>query len=458
MDERTMRLTEFVSKENELGLFELTVDGIVAYGFLCRELRQKYLAYRIPSVDKDKIITKKKSSRLYTILSYLQLLRLKFFGNSIDNFVYSFFRVDKVGDFFMDKFTDPLIDSSTIGNSYIIFEKSKDFEHKSPRIHKSKIIYTDYIEQKAIRYAQKNKASFIATHNNELEQLWTKLDLLMSDVPYSKEWTVIRLLRDKSMMDFYKKFFKKHNIKRFLAPCRAVFLPQMYVCKELGIPVMELQHGLLAGMGGVTYVGNKDRHFVPDYFLSFGDLYHKERYGVEQSKVVNIGWALSDYIKRTVPIKDLTTNCVLVISSNKINPLFKLVGLLAQDNSSIEFHIRLHPLETMTEFANQVVENHSNVSIQDNSKNISVVLPRYKMVIGDNSTVLVEALGLGKKVGRISYGEIQPKYFCEEEKDLEWIISDCASFKTFLESMPKENKDLRFYSNYNREVLESLLI
>lgn len=452
-----MRLTEFVSKENELGLFELTVDGIVAYGFLCRELRQKYLAYRIPSVDKDKIITKKTSGRLYTILSYLQLLRLKLLGSSIDNFVYSFFRVDKVGDFFMDKFTDPLIDSSTIGNSYIIFEKSKDFEHKSPRIHKSKTIYTDYIEQKAIRYAQKKKASFIATHKNELEQLWTKLDLLMADVPYSKEWTVVRLLRDKSMMDFYHKFFKKHNIKRFIAPCRAVFLPQMYVCKELGIPVMELQHGLLAGMGGVTYVGNKDRHFVPDYFLSFGNLYHKERYGVEQCKVVNIGWAMSDFIKNNVIRKEVLPDSVLVIACDKLNKLFKLIDSLAKEFPTIVFDVRLHPLASMTEFANLVVENHPNVSIQDNSRNISVVLPQYKMVIGDNSTVLVEALGLDIKVGRISYEEIQPKYFCEEEKDVEWVISDCASFKNFLESKPKENKGLQFYSKYNREVLESIL-
>jgi len=457
MDKRSLFLSDFIKKELELQLFDLTIDGIVVYGFLCRELRKKYMQSYFPSTDKDVLLLKKKSSLKYTIISFLQILKLSVINKRIDNFVYSFYRVDKVGDMFLDKFTDPLIDNSSIKKSYIIFEKSNNFEHKKPRLHSSKLVYTDYIEQKAIKYAKNNKDSFILRYKNELELLWRKLDLLMGEVPYSKDWTVIRLLRDKSMMDFYHSFFIKHNIKRFIAPCRAVFLPHMYVCKELNIPVLELQHGLNFGMGSITCLGYRDYHFVPDNFLSFEEKLQRERYGVENSRVINIGWAFSDYIKGKISDYEIKSNQVLVITTMSVDSLFRFIEKLAHNFPMIEFHIRLHPLARMTEKAQKIVKENKNIELRDNTINIYVELSRYRMVIGDNSTVLVEALGNGKKVGRICYDDMIPIYYNNEEKDAEWEISDIDSFKRFLESPIIDNFGFKLYSPFNSASLEEVL-
>ena len=457
MDKNSKIILDFVKKEQELGLFNITIDNTVVYGFLCKDLRNNFLFWDSSSVDKDRLVSKSKKKRKYSILSFLQLLWISIFRKKIDNFIYSFYRVDKVGNYYLDKFTDPLIDLSSIKDSYIIFEKSNNFIHKTPRIHSSKTVYTDYIEQRAIKYAKKNKAHFIAQHKAELDFLWGKLDLLMDKVPYSKEWAVNRILRDKFLMDFYHKFFIKHHIKRFIAPCRPVFWPHMYVCKDLKIPVFELQHGLLLEEG-VSYINYLDYHFVPDYFLSFGYLYNRERYGVENCKVINIGWALSDFIHEDESITLLPYNHVLVITIDlNINVLFGFIQSLARSFPDFVFHVRLHPLAKQTEYSEKVVKENANILIQDNTINVSVELSRFEMIIGDNSTVMSEALSYGKKVGRINYKEIIPEYFCEEEKAAEWEISDFESFKQFVESPAKKPNGLNPYTKFNQLVLEEAL-
>lgn len=458
MDKRSELLALFSSKEQDLGLFDIAIDGVYVYGFLCRELRKRFIDSMTAITDRDAIAIKKRKSIKYVFISFIQLLMLSLLKKTIDTFVYSFYRVDKVGSFYLDKFSDPLIDFSSIKESYIIFEKSINYEHKKPRVHQNKVVYTDYIEQKAIKYAKNNLEHFKSEHKSELEQLWSKLDILMGEVSYNKDWTVFRLLRDISMMRFYKSFFLSHNTKRFIAPCRAVFLPHMYVCKELKIPVFELQHGVNYSMDSITCIGYNNNHFVPDYFLSYGEIIDGAKYGIEQSRIINIGWAFSDYLKERLPSERYSCNHVLVITNNlSINTLFKFVEILAKENPSFTFGIRLHPLATMTDFAQRVVHDNSNVYIRDNSINILLELSKFQMVIGDNSTVLAEALNYGKKVGKISYESIIPVYSSEEERKAVWEISGNSSFRAFVESAPRSGLSFKLYSPFNLELFEEII-
>lgn len=459
MNERSELLQVFSEKEKDLGLFDIKIDGLFVYGFLCRELRSRYLRYHSASADNDTLAIKKKKSIKYTLISFFQLLMLYVRRGAIANFIYSFYRIDKVDSVFVDKFTDPLIDSCTIKNSYIIFEKSNNFEHRKPRAHSKKVIYTDYIEQKAIKYARRNKDKFISAHEPGLKALWDGLDALMGEVNYDKDWAVTRLLRDKCLISFYKDFFLRHKVQRFIAPCRAVFLPQMYVCKEIGIPVFELQHGVNYGMDSITCIGYRNSYFVPDFFLSYGEIEHSERYGIEREKIYNIGWAFFDYIKKSQSVNKGKSNSILVITNNlSINPIFKFVNILAGDFPIIKFDVRLHPLASMTEYAQHVVDNNSNVDICDNTINITVELNRYDMVIGDNSTVLSEALDYEKKVGKIHFEGMVPVYSTEEEKESVWEISDSASFEIFLNSSPKTIRGTKIYSSFNRELFERIVV
>lgn len=458
MDKRSELLLAFSQKEQSLKLFDHSIDGIFVYGFLCRELRHQFLSKYDVSLDRDTIIKKKKKSVRFAIVSFFQLLLLYLKGNDIDTFIYSFYRVDRISDLYLDKFTDPLIEFSSIKDSYIIFEKSNNYQHKRPRVHSEKVVYTDFIEQQAIKFAQKNKAGFISRHYSELESLWKKLDILMDGVGYNKDWAVTRLLRDQYLMRFYDGFFTRHSIKRFLAPCRAAFLPQMYVCKDLNIPVFELQHGVNFGMDSITCIGYFNNHFVPDYFLSYGEIQHCKRYGMEHDRIVNIGWAFSDYVRNQLSSRKALPNHVLVITNNlSIHSIFKFIGLLAADFPSIAFDIRLHPLATMTEYAQQIVNNNRNVTILDNSINIAIELDKYEMVIGDNSTVLAEALNYEKKVGKVLFENMIPKYSSEEEKRAVWEISDSASFNTFVQSAHKAYSGFRVYSPFNLNLFESIL-
>lgn len=458
MDKRSELLSVFSRREQDLDLFDLTIDGYFVYGFLCRELRKRFIDVNSTTADKDTIVQPKKKTCKYVIVSFLQLMALRLFKKHIDTFIYSFYRVDRVGSLFLDKFSDPLVEFSSIKESYVIFEKSNNYVHKTPRAHNSKVVYTDYIEQKAIKYAKRNISSFVAKHRVDFELLWEKLDALMGDLSYSKEWVASRILRDISMMSFYRRFFSLHRIKRFIAPCRAVFLPHMYVCKELNIPVFELQHGVNYSMDSITCLGYGNKHFIPDYFLSYGEIQHAERYGIEPDRIVNIGWAFYDYIKGYLSSDSFNQNHVLVITNNlSINPLFRFIEILASNSPSIVFGVRLHPLARMTEFAQQVVQKNENIVLRDNSINIALELNKYQMVIGDNSTVLVEALNYGKKVGKISFESIVPVYSSEVERNAVWEISGVSSFRDFVNSHHKKGMSYKLYSPFNLVLFEQTI-
>ena len=459
MDSRSINFSkEFEEKEVDLGLYEIRIEGFYVYGFLRRILRALYADNGTANYMQTPVVSRKmKYNRWkFIVVSFFQLLFFKISRRKTDTFIYSFFRTDKLGENYIDKFTDPYIDNSFIKESYIIFEKSKDFNHNTPRAHSSNVIYTDYIEYSGIRYANKKKNVFKKNNSTLLNVLWGKIDLLMMGVPYDKEALIIRMLRDMYMTSYYKKVLVNHSVKRMFAPCRSAILNAMYACKELAIPVYEIQHGGAAA--GISYSGAQNYYFTPDYFYSYGDLDNKEMWSIAPNRIFNIGWALPRYIDKIPPI-DYGKKSVLVITNPvRTDRILDVIKELALLNPETSFYIRLHPIEKLSKFSADIIENTNNISIQDNTINISVVLRSFDYVVGETSTVLLEALSLGKKVGRLHYEGLKPEYMKDDEKDYEWMITDNISFVSFINDLSLIKYPHGLYSDFNQQLFEDTLL
>ena len=123
------------------------MDGYFIHGALAEMLRIKFLE----SKGFKQMTNRHGCSLKYIIrnffLSLLSFVNLFFKKQSYDYFIYSFPRVEKIGDKYVDKFTDPIIDYTGLSKrKYIIFERSRGGIHYTPRTHNDHLIYTDAVD------------------------------------------------------------------------------------------------------------------------------------------------------------------------------------------------------------------------------------------------------------------------------------------------------------------------
>lgn len=449
-------LTECIDMEDKYADYSYSINGVPVYGIIRRYIRGLYCkGHGVNGLNEIPINKKKLLFNLF--VSFFHFISLFLKRKKYKYLIYSFFRTDKIGDVYIDKFTDPIIDNSNVKDSYIIFEHSKGGGHKRPRIHSKHVIYTDLVDAYSVLAAKCYAKIYKKKFKKEFEHVWNMTDSILGDIHYNRDFILLLFLRFYIKSKIYEKIFKRLNIKYLIAPARPVFLEQLYSAKKNGIKVFEIQHGVLSSIG-ISYSGHIDEPFTPDYFLSYGELHHPEFYGIPQSRIVNIGWALPLYFENISTEKSYNENDVLVV----LNPLTSKYVIditmdLAEKNKTIVFHLRPHPTESIPIEIIQKINTLDNVILQDNSLNFSYVLYLFKNIIGDNSTAMNEAFSEGKKVGRLCYPGLVPLYINSEEEEKTWRVYDDSSFKSFLAAKPFENIDTRVYSNFDRIKVDDLL-
>ena len=247
------------------------------------------------------------------------------------------------------------------------------------------------------------------------------------------------------------------NIKAFFAPSRNNFLPIIPAAKLCNIAVYELQHGITYGES-VTYSGYRDPMFIPDYFLAYGNMSKTDKYGIDVEKIKVMGFAFNDYLQKFNKAEAVSPQDVLVISDPEItDKMISICLLFAKANPNISLYFRPHPGEILSEEQTKNLLKLNNIHLNDNTQNILVTLYQFKHIIGENSTVLYEALSYGKKVGRLYMNGLAPKDLDKDDPDYFWRIEDADSFKKFIDASPEAKKQRKIYSKFDRKVLEDLI-
>lgn len=448
-------------KEIQFGCYRHTINGISIYSYVQKFLRkQKCREYGFIAKYKPKHADKK-TITITLVRSTCQLLSLLLFKKKIRNFIYSFPRVDNVNGIFLDKFTDPVIDNSIIKEQgYIIFEKGKCYTHSTPRYHSEKVIYCDAIDYYSDLIAKLSLRWFINKYNSQFEGLWQSIDATFPNIAYNKKITAHTILSSYISTTIYKNIFKRLSVANFFAPGRGAFSTLIPAAKLADVKVFEMQHGITYGES-VTYSGNRDPMFTPDYFLSFGENKPIDVYGIVTEKIVTIGYAFIDYLNNGSSVYDnkvISNQDILVVSDPQITTsILSIVFQLAKSNPSLVFYFRPHPEEYLTEEQKENISKIKNIVIDDNRQNIMVVLSKFLHVVGENSTALYEALSMGKKVGRLRMEGLVPRYLNEEDISYFYEIDSAEEFVTFIKS-PKDSKpQKKIYTSYKPEIFNNLL-
>lgn len=458
MDSIDNIMVDICNREIQSKLLSIRIDGIPVYYYVRRYTRIEILkqhghniAVKHPPVE---FLEHCKS----VIKSIFQISKLLLSRKKYDIFIYSFGRPDKVNGIYMDKFTDPLIEESNIGNSYVVFEPSRAWKHLTPRMHKDNVIYSDAIYWMGNNMWKFYKKRYEKRNRNELISLYEELVRTFPEVKYNFDSIVSIIIRNYLYYKYFHNILKRIEAKSLVAPSRADFYHIIPVAKKLNMKVIELQHGITYGETP-TYSGFNDILFSPDYFLSFGNVHSANCYGISDDKVFEIGWAFNNYIQKLKKgNEDVSKIKVLVISSPSISEkMVSVTCMFAEKHPDIHFYFRPHPSEQLDGNRLNRLNSCPNITIDNNQENVMVTILMFDNVMGENSTVLYEALSMGKKVGKVQMEGLEPRYLTEDDKSFFYQITDDYTFMDFIKASLDAKPSKKLYTEFKSEVINQLL-
>lgn len=451
-------LSDIDKKEQSLGLYDESVIGIPFWRLVRFQVRVSYLREHDGFINKtvtDRIDLKNHVKNFFR--SLYEFLRILLKGKKFKHVIFAFPRLQKVRGVFVDKFTDPVIRFSKIQENYIIFQRHQAGKHWQPRYDTDHIVKTDFFEILIRLIGFCIYPFVIIIYGKSVYRT------------YRKAKNMYRLgIKHLLLFFFQLSVFLVHVflwyqvLKKIKAKCifvvnRQNFFPQICACKKLNITAYELQHGITCG-DSALYTGPYDTRIDPDFFLAFGDRWVGPQFGISVNKIINIGWAYKMFIEEDRVGDNLFKNAVLVISSPEISvQICTTVSALAEAYPELEFHVRLHPQEELTSQQVASICKNRNIQIKDNKEESSVALLAYQYVIGENSSVLYEALTLGKKVGKICFNGLNVEPVNRMKGDGFYYIESIPDFNSFLN---EENRQVchgeEFYADFKVHVVNEL--
>ena len=444
-------ILDLCKREEEAGCYDYEIAGIKVYNLVRFDVRNFYL-----QAKGYNFIEKYKGADYIEIVrtiikSTFQLSKIWFGKRKFETLFYPFLRLDHVEGYYLDKFTDPLIDLCQIDN-YIIFERGRRCIHPRPRLHQPNVVYSNFIDVTSAIVAKFYLGRFTKKYEKGLKCLFQSVDIALQGIKYDHSYITKQMLYYICFIKIYDRLLKRMEIKKIMAPSRANISALTYAAKKNHITVSEFQHGITYGETAV-YSGFRDTDFTPDRFLAFGDSQPRNVYGIDESRIYNIGWAFQDYIDKVQMGTMVDEKDVLVISGPCLTEkILSATFRLAKECPDVHFVVRPHPAEVVTDEHRKNVEEYSNVEFQDPKINVAVAMRPYQNIIGENSTVLYEALTYGKKVARFCFDGFAPRYLTPEDEECFWKVNDMSSFKAFIEGKPEDKKSMKIYSKFDKEL------
>ena len=451
MDEQQL-LKDICKKEIEYNCYYPMIDGVALYSLERDD-------FRISLLDKMGVIVMdnhKKVDRVAVAKSALQsiwqLTKLLVSNRKYSTVLFPFARVDKINGIYIDKFTDPVIDiCDKFGDDYILLDHGRAGVHAKPRMHQDKLVYIDFLHIWAEikgklfykRFVKGNQKAFDQLRRSLFEAFGKDVYNQQTEKKIAVAFYYLRLL-----VGLYKHIQPQRVIQpmRITAPLVAAHL--------LGIKCYEFQHGVTYAESSL-YSGYQDEMVVPDYFLAFGENKPIDVYGIQEERIVNIGWALWQYLEKATSIKKYGKDDVLVVSDPEITDyILSVVTKLAAAFPNSHFYVRPHPHEELSKRHLELMNSLPNIHLQDKSINIMEVMMGFENIVGENSTVLYEALSMNKKVGKLFFEGLHPKYLEEADRESFWEIRSVEDMNAFINGDNANKKSKSIYSPFNKELFE----
>jgi hypothetical protein len=314
---------------------------------------------------------------------------------------FSFIRKIKENGKFKCGFTDLLAEN--IGNSHYIFDMSNDGFFYFPRSI-SGVKNFDIGSYKAL-CSQKDKIVFDGRMLEE--KIYSILDENFENALTTKQKIkinsgLVNILNERGYFRSYYRFILRRIKPKVIVLVCYYDYRMMVLCetaKELGIPVIELQHGVI-GKEHISYnfFSKRKLKSFPDYIFTFSrEDRETVRFPLSTSRIYAVGYPEMEHKIRKyekLRLKARKKKKILFISQS-IREIFEYAAELSKriDLGQYEIIVKLHPREFgnwRKEFGN--ILKDATVTIIDNlDRDIYFYLAQADYVVGIFSTVMLEA-------------------------------------------------------------------
>lgn len=438
-------------REQEYTLPEVIIAGVPIWEIIKHPLREKYL---VKVGCSERVHNKKNAisikSFIYVLRSLVDAHKLMLGLAKGSNFLMGFSRFEKIGDIYVDKYIDPLVAMTDIKSDHIYIEYGTHGYHLSQRPNCSRY-FSDYINIISFFVGTLNSLYYRLRYRNKLTSFCEKISSCLGwniDIKYVSSKLSIFLVQ----IRIYKMILKRCKAKRVIGVSRILFKHVSFAAKQLGLPVYELQHGITLGKTSL-YAGPYNPNIDPDFFLMFGEECPRTVFGIPEERTINIGWAFFDYLKDI----DKTTHkdrCLFISSAEISDRILSVAKDLALTHPNMYFDIRRHPMEIYSKQQKALIDSIPNVVDVSSLECSAAAIVPYEYVLGEGSSVLFEALCMGKKVARIACNGIELTN--RSDDDAFYYLDDLSQFDDFLKAPHKELKK-RAYTKFNKDLFNSLL-
>ena len=207
-------LKHFVKQEELAGCYNVKINGVTVYTLLRQEFRQQMLLQSGIGSMPLRGTYNKMSLRpilMSAIQSAWQIIKL-FISNKKYPIVFlPFPRIEKIGNVYVDKFTDPLIDVANI-TSYVILETGRMGVHLKPRAHSSNIVNADIIRVLSTIMSSLGTPLFRNKYKKEFVTFLNSLQILSKE-PINEKAIVKQFFSQYIEVKIYKTIFQRLNAK-----------------------------------------------------------------------------------------------------------------------------------------------------------------------------------------------------------------------------------------------------
>lgn len=223
----------------------------------------------------------------------------------------------------------------------------------------------------------------------------------------------------------------------------------IYAAKKRGIQTIEFQHGF-AGRGhpGYDFNGWKKVPYFPDKLLSWGRGWWQNTHFPPNSSIHHVGSSYISSLAEEARRRPRPEKTLLVLSQGQRSvSLIDCAVDFARLRPDWKVTLKLHPKEKLAEFrSSELGKKVREMRINLVEGRLYDLFAGHDVVLGDNSTALVEAAYAGCKVAILrSHYEDFSKELCENEVGTE--VKNAKDVSDVLENMsPSTNAELYFDS------------
>ena len=452
-------VAEILEVEERYNLNKINISGIPAWPILKYRLRGHYLISKgVTDITLAKNNKTKRSIRSvkYWFISLFQLLSLLFSKKNVKYCFVGFTRLENVNNKRIDKFFDPIIKCCELEeNDYLYF--NNEISHPADRSDEHPIVYTDIIRTFSLLCGVIISPFVYLLNKKEFQKLNNVTTDYFTKDKKAKLYSILKICSFTVQRVMYRRIFKNTKPGVIIGVSRITFLPQALAAKSVGIKVVEMQHGITLGRTP-QYSGEYNPKIDPDVFCAFGNSCPLDVFGIDPLKIVNVGWALKSYLKTSLNVEEFDPNYVLFISDPEISDyILSTVLKLASMHPDVNFHIRRHPQERYGQKQITLIDDVQNVKDVTSTECSQIAIMRYKYIVGENSSVVFEAISAGKMVARLNCEGMTAMGYNPSVKDGFYYINEIGDFEEFINQREATGAETVAYSDFNTIIFKSVI-